>query len=57
MQMTKQQTFLEAQNFHQKLHILVDAIIGAKPHLKHVAVMITCSMTTVHIIVLLPLMV
>ncbi len=28
MQMTKQQPFLEAQNFHQKLHILVEAIIG-----------------------------
>jgi hypothetical protein len=30
MQMTKQQTFLEAQTFHQKLQILVEAIIGCK---------------------------
>jgi hypothetical protein len=31
MQMTKQQPFLEAQNFHHKLQILVEAIIGYKP--------------------------
>jgi hypothetical protein len=30
MQMTKQQPFLEAQNFHHKLWILVEAITGCK---------------------------
>jgi hypothetical protein len=30
MRMTKQQPFLEAQNFHHKLQILLDAIIGCK---------------------------
>ncbi len=30
MQMTKQQPFLEAQNFHHKLQILLEAIIGCK---------------------------
>jgi hypothetical protein len=30
MHMTKQQRFLEAQNFHQKLQILLEAIIGCK---------------------------
>jgi hypothetical protein len=28
--MTKQQPFLEAQNFHHKLQILLEAIIGCK---------------------------
>jgi hypothetical protein len=30
MHMTKQQSFLEAQNFHNKLQILLEAIIGCK---------------------------
>jgi hypothetical protein len=30
MRMTKQQPFLEAQNFHHKLQILLEAIIGCK---------------------------
>ncbi len=30
MHMTKQRPFLEAQNFHNKLHILLEAIIGCK---------------------------
>jgi hypothetical protein len=30
MQMTKQQPFLEAQNFHQNLQIILEAIIGCK---------------------------
>ena len=30
MRMTKQQPFLEAQNFHHKLQILIEAIIGCK---------------------------
>ncbi len=30
MHMTKQQPFLEAQNFHHKLQILLEAIIGHK---------------------------
>jgi hypothetical protein len=30
IQMTKQQPFLEAQNFHHKLQILLEAIIGCK---------------------------
>ncbi len=30
MRMTKQRPFLEAQNFHQKLQILLEAIIGCK---------------------------
>ncbi len=30
MRMTKQQPFLEAQNFHHKLQILLKAIIGCK---------------------------
>ncbi len=30
MGMTKQQPFLEAQNFHHKLQILLEAIIGCK---------------------------
>ncbi len=30
MRMTKQQPFLEAKNFHNKLQILLEAIIGCK---------------------------
>ncbi len=30
MRMTKQQPFMEAQNFHHKLQILLEAIIGCK---------------------------
>jgi hypothetical protein len=30
MHMTKQQPFLEAQNFHHKLQLLLEAIIGYK---------------------------
>ncbi len=32
--MTKQQPFLEAQNFHHKLQILLEAIIGCKTSLE-----------------------
>ncbi len=31
MHMTKKQPFLKAQNFHHKLQILLEAIIGCKP--------------------------
>jgi hypothetical protein len=34
MRMTKQQPFLEAQNFHHKLQILLEAIIGCKTSLE-----------------------
>jgi hypothetical protein len=34
MRMTKQQPFLEAQNFHHKLQILLKAIIGCKTSLE-----------------------
>jgi hypothetical protein len=34
MHMTKQQPFLEAQNFHRKLQILLEAIIGCKTSLE-----------------------
>ncbi len=34
MRMTKQQPFLEAQNFHNKLQILLEAIIGCKTSLE-----------------------
>ncbi len=34
MRMTKQQPFLEAQNFHHKLQILLEAIIGCKTSYK-----------------------
>ncbi len=34
MHMTKQQPFLEAQNFHHKLQILLQAIIGYKTSLE-----------------------
>ncbi len=57
MRMTKQQPFLEAQNFHHKLQIFSKQSSDAKPHTKHVKVMITFNMIDVHIIVLLPLMV
>jgi hypothetical protein len=33
MCMTKQQLFLEAQNFHHKLQILLEAVIGCKTSL------------------------
>ncbi len=52
MRMTKQRPFLEAQNFHHKLQILLEAI-----HQKHVRVMITSNMINVHIIILQPSMV
>ncbi len=53
MRMRKQQPFLEAQNFHHKLQILLEAIIvDAKPHQKPVKVMITFNMINVHIIIL-----
>ncbi len=57
MCMTKQRPFLEAQNFHHKLQNLLEAIMDAKPHQKHVGVMITFNMIDVHIIVLQPPMV
>jgi hypothetical protein len=57
MRMTKQRPFLEAQNFHHKLQIYSKQSLDAKPHTKHVEVMITFNMINVHIIVLLPLMV
>ncbi len=34
MRMTKQQPFLEAQNFHHKLQILLEVIIGCKTSYK-----------------------
>ncbi len=34
MHMTKQQPFLEAQHFHHKLQILLEAIIGCKTSLE-----------------------
>ncbi len=34
MHMTKQRSFLEAQNFHHKLQILLEAIIGCKTSLE-----------------------
>jgi hypothetical protein len=34
MRMTMQQPFLEAQNFHHKLQILLEAIIGCKTSYK-----------------------
>ena len=57
MRMTKQRPFLEAQNFHHKLQILLEQSLDAKPHQKHVGVMITSNMIDVHIIVLQPSMV
>ncbi len=57
MRMTKQQPFLEAQNFHHKLQIYLKQSSDAKPHQKHVRVMITSNMINVHIIVLQPSMV
>ncbi len=36
MRMTKQQPFLEAQNFHHKLQIYSKQSLDAKPHMKHV---------------------
>ncbi len=57
MRMTKQQPFLEAQNFHHKLKIFLKQSLDAKPHQKHVGVMIPFNMINVHIIVLQPSMV
>jgi hypothetical protein len=57
MCMTKQRPFLEAQNFHHKLQILLEATMDAKPHQKHVGVMITSNMIDMHIIILQPSMV
>ncbi len=57
MRMTKQQSFLEAQNFHHKLQILIEAIIGCKTSSETRRVMITSNMINVHIIVLQPSMV
>ncbi len=34
MRMTKQQPFLEAQHFHHKLQVLLEAIIGCKTSLE-----------------------
>ena len=57
MRMTKQQSFLEAQIFHHKLQILLEAIIGCKTSYETRRIMITFNMINVHIIVLQPSMV
>jgi hypothetical protein len=57
MHMTKQGPFLEAQNFHQNCKFYLKQSLDAKPHQKHVRVMITFNMIDVHIIVLQPSMV
>jgi hypothetical protein len=57
MRMTKQRPFSEAQNFHHKLQILLEAIIGCKTSSEYIGVMITFNMIDVHIIVLQPSMV
>ncbi len=53
MRMTKLCPFLEAQNFHHKLHILLEAVIDASPHWTQDKAMITCSMSVLHTTVLL----
>jgi hypothetical protein len=55
--MIEQQPFLEAQNLQHKLQIYLKQSLDAKPHQKHVGVMITYDMIDVHIIVLQPSMV
>ncbi len=57
MHMIEQQPFLEAQNLQHKLQIYLKQSLDAKPHQKHVGVMITYDMIDVHIIVLQPSMV
>ncbi len=52
MRMIKQRPFLEAQNFHINCKIYLKQSLDAKPHQKHVRVMITFNMINVHIIVL-----
>jgi hypothetical protein len=57
MRMTKQQPFLEAKNFIINCTFYLKQSLDAKPHQKHVGVMITFNMIDVHIIVLLHSMV
>ncbi len=57
MRMTKQQPFLEAQNFIITCKFHLKQSLDAKPHQKQVEVMITFNMIDVHIIVLQPSMV
>jgi hypothetical protein len=54
MHITKQQPFLEAQNFRK---FYMKQSLDAKSHRKHVRVMITYNMIDVHIIVFQPSMV
>jgi hypothetical protein len=55
--MTKQQPFIEAQNFHQKLQILLEAIIGCKLSSNTRQMHDYLQLIVIHIIVLLPSMV
>jgi hypothetical protein len=57
MRMTKQQQFLEAQNFITNCKFYSKQSLDAKPHTKPVKVMITFNIIVMHIIVLLPSMV
>ena len=57
MHITKQQPFLENQNFHHKLQFYLKQSLDAKPHQEHIGVMITFNMINVHITVLQPSMV
>ncbi len=57
MRMTKQRPFMEAQNFLINCKFYLKQSLDAKPHQKHVEVMITSNMIDVHIIVLQPSMV
>jgi hypothetical protein len=52
MRMTKLCPLLEAQNFHHKLRILLEAIIGCKSS-SDTRAMITCSTSVVHTTILL----
>ena len=57
MHMTKQRPFLEAQNFHHKLQILLEAIIGYKTSSETSQSHDYFNMINMHIIVLQPSMV
>jgi hypothetical protein len=53
MRMTQLRPFLEAQNFHHKLRILLEAVIGCKSSSAQDEAMIACSKSIVHTTVLL----
>ena len=57
MHTTKQRPFLEAQIFHHKLQVLLEAIIGCKTSSESRQSHVTSNMIDVHIIVLQPSMV